>query len=213
MSTQLGFQLTPRIHYASVICADPDLAASLTAFVNEGYRYISPANKERWDPDPSDRLSSVNSIHQALGGDGLLAAIYDPDTQEVVACAATKRWEADLEGFAEEGESGWEIKMVTTRVDWMKRGLAGQCVDALIDELAKQEKEKRKDENIALHGPLNIWIQAVECLNGAFWMKKGRRLMRSYDKPVGHWGSKYGYRLLVLLQEVDIDERTSTLRV
>lgn len=212
MEPRPNLQLTPRIHYASAIRADTTLAASLTAFVNEGYRYVAPANKERWDADTDDRLSSVHSIHQALGADGLFAVIYNPDSQEPIACAATTIWEEDLEGYAEDGETGWEIKMVTTHVDWMKRGLAGQCVDALIDELARKERVKREDDNAALYGPLNIWIQAIECLNGAFWLKKGGLLMRSYDKPVGHWGSRYGYRLLVLLREIDVDERLTRLQ-
>jgi hypothetical protein len=183
-------QLTPRIHHASAIRADPTLAASLRAFVNEGYRYMSPANKERWDPDLSDRLSSIDSVHQALGDDGLFAVIYDPNM-----------------GRPEEGETGWEIKTVSTHVDWMKKGLAGQCVDALIDELARLEKYKLRGESLGNKRTLNIWIQAVECLNGAFWLKRGGKLVRSHDKPPGHWGSKYGYRLLVLLREIDIDER------
>lgn len=203
-------QLTLCIHHAPDIRADPSLAAKLTAFINEGYRYMSPANKERWDRVDA-RLSSPDSIRQALGDDGLIAAVYNAENQEPVACAATKRWIHDLEGFAEEGEEGWEIKMVTTHIDWMKRGLAGQCVDALIDDLARQERMRRGKDQAASQGPLNIWIQAVECLNGPFWLKKGGRLMRSYNKPIGHWGSKYGYRLLVLLREIDIDGRLSSL--
>ena len=205
-------QLTPCIHHASALRADPALAVSLTAFVNQGYKYVSAENRERWEPATGDRLSSDNSIHQALGDDGLFAVIYDPDTRTPVACAATKRWHADLESFAEQGETGWEIKMVTTHIDWMKRGLAGHCVDALIDELAKQMKLSHEAGIAASPGPLNIWIQAVECLNGPFWLKKGGELVRSYNKPIGHWGSKYGYRLLVLLRKIDVDERLTRSR-
>lgn len=168
---------------------------------------MAPADKERWDTNLGDRLSFADSIHKALGEDGLFAVAYDPATQEPIACAATKRWTADLEGYAETDETGWEIKTVTTHLDWMKKGLAGRCVDALIDELARQEKSSREGKSPAVHRRLNIWIQAIECLNGKFWLKKGGRLMRSYNKPIGHWGSKYGYRLLVLLREIDIDER------
>lgn len=207
MTTHPSPPYISRIHHASVIRADPALAASLTAFINEGYRYMSPANRERWEPDLSDRLPSDDSIHQALGDDGLLAVVYEPNTQTPIACAATKRWESDLEGYAEEGESGWEIKMVTTHIEWMKRGLAGQCVDKLIDELARQEQSRPKDGTGMVHEPLYIWIQAVECLNGPFWLKKGGALVRSYDKPTGHWGSKCGYRLLVLLREIDVEDR------
>jgi hypothetical protein len=204
-------QLILRIHHAPDISADYSLAANLTAFINEGYRYMSPANQERWDREGDPRLSSPESIHQALGDDGMIAAVYNAAAQEPVACAATKRWLHDLEGFAEEGEEGWEIKMVATHIHWMKRGLAGQCVDALIDDLARQERVRRGKDTAASQLSLNIWIQAVECLNGAFWLKKGGTLMRSYDKPIGHWGSKYGYRLLVLLREIGINERLSRL--
>ncbi|KZM23084.1 uncharacterized protein EKO05_0008341 [Ascochyta rabiei] len=212
MIPQADSRLTPRIHHASAIRAEPRLAANLTDFVNEGYRYMTPENRGRWEPDLSDRLASAESIHEALGDDGLFAVAYDPDMRIPIACAATKRWNTDLEGYAVEGESGWEIKMVTTHVDWMKRGLAGQCVDALIDELARQENSKRGTDTTGPHGSLNIWIQAVECLNGPFWLKQGGRLVRSHEKPAGHGGSKYGYRLLVLLREINVDERLSKPR-
>jgi len=193
-------QLQPRLHHASAIRADPSLARTITSFVNEGYRYISPSIASRWETDGSDRLATPSAIHEALGNDGMFAVIYDArDDTNPIACAATTPWTRDLEGFCAAGETGWEIKTVTTRVECMRRGLAQRCVDALVAELVRQAREDGDGEK------LQVWVQAVEDMNGAFWRKKRWVDVRAYEKPAGHWGSKFGYRLLVLLQECDVN--------
>lgn len=170
--------------------------------MNDGYRYISPANASRWDRSIDTRLPTRDATHEALGEDGMFAVIYDPlEPSNPIACAATRRWTTDLEGQASSGETGWEIKIVTTKVQWMRHGLAVQCVNALVTELVAQAREAKVCE---IHPRLQIWVQAVDCLNGSFWRKQGWAEVRSYQKPVGHWGSKTGYRLLVLVREFDI---------
>jgi hypothetical protein len=198
----LDAQLSPRLHHASAIRADPILASTITAFVNEGYRYLAPENASRWDGVYGDRLAQPDSIHAALGVDGIFAVLYDPQNSATpIACAATKRWKHDLEGHNTGGEDGWELIMVTTRVAWMRCGFAGRCIDALIAEIIGKacEDEKRIDD-----AKVKIWAHAVEDLNGPYWRKKGWVDVRSYDKPAGHWGSKFGYRLLVLLKELEV---------
>jgi GNAT superfamily N-acetyltransferase len=186
--------LQPRLHTASAIRSDPALAHTITTFVNEGYRYKSNQN---WHPDPSPRFPNPDSIHSELGDDGLFAVIYDPRNEtRPIACAAMTRWHGDLEGYVAAGERGWEIKTVTTQVDWMRRGLAGRCVGALAERAVE-------DEDCGSERKVQIWVQAVEELNGAYWRKKGWVEVRAYQKPVGHWGSKLGYRLLVMLQEFE----------
>lgn len=195
--------LVPRLHHASAIRTDAALASTITSFVNEGYRYMSPESASRWDGVYGDRLPNPESIHAALGHDGIFAVIYEPhDATTPIACAATKRWKHDLEGLNEAGEDGWEIITVTTRVEWMRRGLAGRCVDALVADVIRQAREGEKRER---GSKVKIWVHTVEDLNGAYWRKKGWEEVRSYDKPAGHWGSKYGYRLLVLLQEFQVN--------
>jgi GNAT superfamily N-acetyltransferase len=194
----------PHLYYASAIRAAPALASTLTTFVNEGYRYLSPASAQNWATVyDGDRLVNPDSIHQVLGDDGRLAVVYHPDDGVTpVACAAAQRWRHDLEGYVAAGEDGWEILMVTTHVDFMRRGLAGRCVDALIGDLVRQTRDDGKRNG---QGKLQVWVHAVEDLNGAYWRKKGWVEVRSYTRPAGHWGSKNGYCLLVLLQEFNVD--------
>ena len=199
--------LPPRFHHASALRDDPVLEQTIRAFVNEGYRYIAPKDASRWEPDLADRLSTADSLNRELGDHGFFAVIYDPsDHTKPIACAATRPWTCDLEGGGV-GDEGWEIKTVTSRAGWRRGGFAGRCVDAIVNELLRK-KPQRAD--FGQHGkpaneqPLKVWVQTVECVNGAYWRKKGWKDVRAYEKPVGHWGSKEGYRLLVLLQEFEI---------
>lgn len=196
------------IHHASEIRSNTTLAHQITNFVNTGYRYMSPETAIRWHPFPTDRLPTPSSIHSALGVDGFFAVIYNPnDQEEPIACAAATHWTNDLEGYSSGGEDGWEIKTVTTAAEWQRRGLAAKCVAAIVDELTScggrgglcGESGARDGEG----GKVKIWVHAVECLNGVLWKKLGWVIVRAYEKPVGDWGSKMGYRLLVLLQEFE----------
>jgi hypothetical protein len=196
-------QFQPRLHHASAIRADPILASTITAFVNEGYRYFSPRHGSGWDPFPVDRLPTAESIHEVIGEDGIFSVMYDPnDNGTPIACAAAKSWTKDHEGGVVAGEDGWEILTVTAHVDWMGRGLPGRCVDALVKSLVWQARNDDKRDNSR---KLSIWIQAIEDLYGAYWKKMGWVEVRAYTKPAGEWGSKVGYRLLVLLQEYEVN--------
>lgn len=189
------------LHHASAIRADPELAQTITTLVNEGYRNLPPETALRWDRSAiEDRLSTPTAIHDTIGPEGMFAVAYDARDQTTpLACGAARRWKHDLEGFSAAGEAGWEIITVTTRLGWTRRGLAGQCIDALVENLVGQAHEDGSDQ------ALKIWVQAVECLNGAFWKNKGWTEVRSYEKPVGHWGSKLGYSLLVLLKNIEVE--------
>jgi GNAT superfamily N-acetyltransferase len=192
--------LRPRLHHASEIRVDPTLARTITTLVNDGYRYMPPKIAVDWHPFPFERLATPNAIHELLGSDGIFAVIYDEGTP--IACAAVNRWTG---GFTEHGvtdEEGWEIVTVTAHKEWLKRGLAGACVDALVGELVTQA---RQDETREEGTMLQVWVQCVESLYGYFWKNKGWIEERAYVKPVGDWGSKLGYRLLVMLQEFDVE--------
>jgi hypothetical protein len=190
----------PRIHYCADIYADPTLEQRVRNFANEGYLFIAPKDASRWDPDDSPRLPTSESIRNELGDRGFFAVLYDPnDDTKPIACAASTPWKCDLEGGGR-GDKGWEIKIVTSGAGWMRGGNAGRCVKAIIDELVEQEQKK----DSTTERKIKVWVQTVACVNGAYWTKKGWKEVRSYDKPKGHWGSKLGYQLLVLLQEFEV---------
>jgi hypothetical protein len=50
----------------------------------------------------------------------------------------------------------------------MRHGLARRCVDTLVEDVVKKARgmEKRQDD-----AKLQVWIHAVEDLNGAYWKK------------------------------------------
>lgn len=156
----------------------------------------------------SDRFSSPTAIHDTLGADGIFAVTYADDLP--VACASVSRWNGDMEGRGEEaGEEGWEIKTVTTRMGWMKKGLAGRCIAELTEELVRQERERGRNGNGEGEEDgrrkLRLWIHVVDELNWEYWRRRGWEYVRGYERPAGEMGSKHGFRLLVAFKEVDID--------
>ncbi|KAI8935879.1 hypothetical protein NX059_007394 [Plenodomus lindquistii] len=187
----------PQIHHISKLIAAPNISETIRTFVNKGYRYCSPENASHWDTSV-DRLTDVESFHKALGHRGLIAVIYHPDDSTFpIACAAASPWDGGYDGAysPEELDNGWEIKIVTTKEEWMGRGLAGICVDALLEEIVRVEGDAKQKPK--------FWVQAVECLNGAFWRKRGWSDVRGINHEAGRFGSKKGYRLLVLSKEID----------
>lgn len=189
----------PQIHRIFTLLSNPTLAQTIRAFADEGYHYIAPKDAPRWDiPDTIDRLPTLDSLH-ALSNGGFFAVIYNPnDGVTPIACAATAPWTGGFEGYTsiDELERAWEIKIVTTRVGWMGQVHAGKCVDAIIEELGRVERKTGGTEALGK--------QAVECLNGAYWKKKGWLQVRASEHPAGLWGSREGYRLLVLLREFEV---------
>ncbi|KAH7402099.1 hypothetical protein DE146DRAFT_455200 [Phaeosphaeria sp. MPI-PUGE-AT-0046c] len=212
-------ELELRFHHASSIRASPTLAESIRAFVNEGYSYMTAERKLRWEYIYGARLPSPETLFETVGEDGMFAVLYhrihqDDDearreerwSEKPIACAATKRWKGDLEncrGDKGAEEEGWEILTVTTLPEYMRKGHAGTCIDALVEKLQTQAREGGCEK-------VTIWTQAVEELNGRFWKNRGWvEEVRSYEQPVGHWGSRYGYRLLVLKRDFVLGEMQS----
>lgn len=197
-----SLSLVPRLYHAEEIRPKSELTTTLTKFVNEGFKAANVYSADKWDLS-GDRLENDNEIPEMLGTEGLFAAIYDGDV--IVASAGAIPWICDLNGFSEPGETGWEIKTVTVKVGYMKQGLAGKCIGILQDYLIEKEKGRRKSTGKKGLPKLKLWIQTAEFVNGEYWRRRGWKDARVYDKPKGFWGSKTGFRLLILVKEVDID--------
>ena len=76
-------------------------------------------------------------------------------------------------------------------------GLARKCVDVLIEGVGKKEFDDGE-------GTIKLWCQAVDEVNGNYWRRRGWVDVRSYPRPAGIWGSKFGFRLAVLVKDVKI---------
>ncbi|KAH7120903.1 hypothetical protein B0J11DRAFT_407372, partial [Dendryphion nanum] len=148
----------------------------------------------RWDMS-DDRLNDGDDLLDTIGDKGVLAVLYDKD--EPIASAAVASWKGDMEsGSVGRNETGWEVKLVTVKIGYMKQGLAGRCINALEEHLLTQQKETLGD------GPLRLWIQTVDDVNGDYWRRRGWKNVRSFEKPVGYWGSYHGFHLMILLKEL-----------
>ncbi|KAJ4300038.1 hypothetical protein N0V90_005287 [Kalmusia sp. IMI 367209] len=133
-----------------------------------------------------------------LGEDGMIATVYaakssppekiDQD-EELVAAAGVSRWHGSFDGIGADSEEGWEIKAVTSKSGWGKMGLVGRCIDALTSSLIALEKEKLEKDGEE-EGKVNLWLHAVEEVNGAYWRRRGWKDVRYFDEPVGAWGNK-----------------------
>jgi hypothetical protein len=133
----------------------------------------------------------------------------------VVACAAAVPWTG---GWAKEGagtEDGWEIKAISVNgsPQYLRRGLAIQVMDALEKFLIKNTKKHRQErehgEGIGVgqatrveQATLSLWILAAECINGAYWRKRGYREVRRTTEGNGTWGCKTSFDLVVLRKDV-----------
>ncbi|KAK7190361.1 uncharacterized protein CC84DRAFT_1167530 [Paraphaeosphaeria sporulosa] len=188
------------LHRASDILKDNALAHTLTTFINEGYATSSLYPSTRWDHQPV-RFHTPTDIHDMLGTDGMIAAIYHISREggqtEPVAVASISRWHGDMDGVGAQDEDGWEIKAVTTKSGWGKMGLVGRCIETITQDLIAQEQSHGEEK-------VKLWLHAVEEVNGDYWRRRGWNDVRGFNRPEGYWGSKFGFRLSVLLKEVDV---------
>ena len=190
--------LEDRIHHVKELLADPVLSATLTTFINVGFRDSKSYDPSRWDVT-GDRFSESSEFHEMLGPSGVIAVVYAGSAP--VACAGAVAWSGDQAGFRRPRETGWEIKAVTVKVGEAKKGLASRAVKVMQEYLVKREREKMGPGEM---GKLSLWIQTAECVNGEYWRRRGFRDDRVHEKPVGYWASRTGFRMLVLVKEVDV---------
>ncbi|PVH95763.1 hypothetical protein DM02DRAFT_675236 [Periconia macrospinosa] len=215
-----------RIHTASTLLARPSLANRIIALINKGYLDTSAYPSST---DASQRFRDGAHLHSALGDNGLVAVAYhvssqseiesktpyDEESGEPVACACASQWTGDLGGEnSGKEDGGYEIKAVTSAPAHRKAGLVNACLGALIEELVGREKRRRIEEEhvgggVRGRGSLKVWVHAVEEYNGPYWRRKGWSDVRAYELPAGHMispNSVTGFRLLVLLKEVEVGE-------
>jgi GNAT superfamily N-acetyltransferase len=187
---------------------------------------------EKWD-NSRVRFPTVETYWDMLDEEAIVALVFDrdasPDTVgkevngngsdgesngKVVACAAAVPWKG---GWKKEGagrEDGWEIKAVCVDGDskYLRKGLAVQVMQALEDELVASAKAQQgkmtNGSNLAAEpgrGCVALWVLAAECINGAYWQKRGYRELRRSTEGKGTWGCKTSFELVVFRKDVEYE--------
>jgi hypothetical protein len=136
-------------------------------------------------------------------------------TGKVVACATVVPWKG---GWAREGaghERGWEMKAVSVDGEdqYLHKGLAVKVMTALescLVENAKLEVKTASPANTDAKtggekGCVSLWVMAAECLNGAYWRKRGYKEVRRSTETNGTWDCKTSFDLVVFRKDVEYD--------
>jgi GNAT superfamily N-acetyltransferase len=130
----------------------------------------------------------------------------------VVACAAAVPWRG---GYMKEGasqEEGWEIKAVAVSGDpkYARKGLAVQTMASLekyLVELSKSSLQANlsKESTLGKQCRLALWVLAAECINGAYWRKRGYSEVRRSTEGEGTWNCKTSFDLVVYRRVVEVN--------
>jgi hypothetical protein len=204
----------------------------LSALINDAFLRSKMPDPEKWNLTPGRRFPTHESYYEMLVDKTIVALIFDQNVHskdvsksledgqaniakvggdavgKVVACAAAVPWKG---GWAKEGagkEEGWEIKAVAVDGDaqYLHKGLAVQVMgaleNALIDQ-AKRQPSKMILEETQKPDCLTLWVLAAECINGAYWRKRGYREIRRSTEGNGTWGCKTSFDIVVFRKDVE----------
>jgi hypothetical protein len=207
--------------------SNPELTSQITSLTNDAFARSQKPDPEKWNHAPG-RFPTHESYYKMLVDGTIVALIFDrvAEYQEdekpgeadlngkVVACAAAVPWKG---GWAKEGagEEGWEIKALAVDGDlrYLHKGLAVQVMTSLENRLIEQAKRQlqknssngTKSEKTDKRGCLTLWILAAECINGAYWRKRGYREVRRTTEGVGVWDCKTSFELVVFRRDIEYD--------
>jgi hypothetical protein len=216
---------SPILVYPADLKENSELTSQIITLINDAFRRSKLPDPQKWDFE-RPRFPTPESYYEMLVPETVVALILDlkatrrdleresDRSGKVVACAAAVPWKG---GWAKEGaaqEDGWEIKAVA--VDgydqYLHKGLAVQVMTALERHLV--EKAKRQSQTALSstyidpkpseeRGRLTLWILAAECINGAYWKKRGYREVRRSMEGKGTWGCKTSFDLVVFRKDVE----------
>jgi GNAT superfamily N-acetyltransferase len=213
------------------LISNSTLTSQIVALTNAAFRRSKEPNPEKWRICP--RFDTLETYHDMLVEHAVVAVIFDrnadtndtPEESEestessgkvekeglkgkMVACAAAVPWRG---GWKHEGaatESGWEIKAVAVDGSpaYLRKGLAVQIMSALERYLIEKAKGAvPKELEADGKGKMPFWILAAECINGAYWRKRGYKEVRRSTEGDLTWGCKTSFDLVVFRKDVEYD--------
>ena len=207
----------PTLFTPSELKSNPTLSKSITQLVNDAFYRSYERDTVKWDNSES-RFSDEEGLHTLLSGAGsVIALIFDDAAsangngsingqanRKVVACASLIPWKGGWEKECASTETGWEIKIVCVDGDpkYHRRGLAIQLLDFLQQYLIVRETIQLEQKGLKGQRVLSLWILAAECLNGAYWRKRGYEQVRKKTWGPGTWSCKTSFEMVVLRRDV-----------
>lgn len=201
----------PTLYTPADLENDPALVTQIISLTNDAFQRSKLQDPVKWGKVPLRRFPTTDVYLEMLGSEGVAVLIFETDTEErkVVAAAAAIPWKG---GWQKEGtgvEEGWEIKAVAVdgSARYLHRGLAVQVCTFLEQHLAHQTSKSKVatvGRKIKETDRLTFWIQAVECINGPYWRKKGYELVRkkTYESPT--WDCQTSFEMVVMRKDISL---------
>lgn len=223
---------SPVLVHPEDLKANRELTTQITNLANDAFKRAHMTSPQNWDCVRL-RFPTLESYYDMLAPGSVVALIFDMNALQenttggeisqrdgeragkVVACATAVLWKG---GWAREGaghEIGWEIKAVSVDGEerYLHKGLAVKVMAALESRLVENAKRQGKTASPANTGSktsvgkgcLSLWIMAAECLNGAYWRKRGYKEVRRSTEEKGTWDCKTSFELVVFRKDVEYD--------
>ncbi|KAL5379201.1 hypothetical protein DPSP01_008650 [Paraphaeosphaeria sporulosa] len=186
----------------------PALLDDITGLINDAFTRSKLSEPEKWEGAHRKRFPNHETYLEMLGDEGVVTAIFDDS--KIVAVAAAVPWKGGWKKEGADVEDGWEIKAVAVHgnAKYLHRGLAVQLYTSSEQCLVHKEREKlltTKDVGSTITGHVSLWILAAECINGAYWRKRGYREVRRDTCGPGTWGCLTSFEMVVLQKELTFD--------
>ena len=207
----------PTIFTPSELRSNPRLSKSITQLVIDAFHRSHEPDPVKWD-NTGSRFEDEEGLHLLLSGAGsVIALIFDDaasanengsingeETRKVVACASLVPWKGGWEKEGADTETGWEIKIVCVDGDpkYHRRGLAVQLLNFLEQYLIVRGTIELEQKGLQGQRVLSLWILAAECLNGAYWRKRGYQEVRKRTWGPGTWSCKTSFEMVVLRKDI-----------
>lgn len=95
------------------------------------------------------------------------------------------------------------LACLETHLVAVERAAGGEIRTIQKQQQQQQQRSKGEKEDEDEEGIVALWIQAVECLNGVYWRKRGFRDIRRSVEGAGTWGCEEGaFEIVVLRRDV-----------
>ena len=213
--------LSALVYYTrAYLQTDPLLTTQITSLVNDAFARSKKSDPEKWGENPDARFPDNDSYFNMLGDEGIVAMIFDENTEDrkVVAVAAAIPWQGGRNKEGAGVEEGWEIKAVAVDGDarYLRQGLAVQLYSFLEKSLVTISKKLGSSTTgrpFNQSDQLPFWILAAECINGVYWRKRGYELVRKGVHEAPTWGVLTRFEIVVLRKVIPFEYSPGELQV
>jgi hypothetical protein len=216
------------------LTANPKVADQLAVLINTAFTRSHMNDPNRWNipcnrfPKTQHMLDTVGKdgvmaviLDESCVGKDHEAILVEASGNEaakrgkLIACAAIIPWRGGWEKEGSSSEVGWETKAVAVDENerYLKKGIVIKLLKDIDHYLIEKERvliaARKVDqmEDVSKseeHSVLTLWLLTAECLNGAYWRRRGyTEVRRKTWSEI--WGCLKSFDMVVMRRDVRYD--------